>query len=262
MTTRLTGGRSRTKNLAPIAMIFLAFPPFAIPAGAVTLSSGGGVDYQTGPDAQSYRGLLLFATAAATKGDLTAAIIRYDESRLGPGTGIFANAGIALARSLALRARALRSIEDQGQGAWRYRLGPELTLSRDVVLGACYLRLHDNARESFNGGGVELTVPWMRDVSGQLGASYGRWYTGVTTAQGALAGTWRATPRVQLLCEIDAGRNAATITTSTSASPGSGLGSGLPLTNPLGAGTPGSTTSNTANRFTSLVQFGIRFLFS
>ena len=155
MTTRLTGGRSRTKNLAPIAMIFLAFPPFAIPAGAVTLSSGGGVDYQTGPDAQSYRGLLLFATAAATKGDLTAAIIRYDESRLGPGTGIFANAGIALARSLALRARALRSIEDQGQGAWRYRLGPELTLSRDVVLGACYLRLHDNARESFNGGGYQ-----------------------------------------------------------------------------------------------------------
>jgi len=131
MTTRLTGGRSRTKNLAPIAMIFLAFPPFAIPAGAVTLSSGGGVDYQTGPDAQSYRGLLLFATAAATKGDVTAAIIRYDESRLGPGTGILANAGIALARSLALRAHALRSIEDQGQGAWRYRLGPELTLSRD-----------------------------------------------------------------------------------------------------------------------------------
>jgi len=56
---------------------------------------------------------------------------------------------------------------------------------------------------------------------------------------------------------VDAGRNATTITSSSAPSAGS-----LALANPLGAGTPGSTTSNTTNRFTSLVQLGIRFLFS
>jgi len=238
-------------------MLSLAFAPFALPAGAVTISGGGGVDYQAGPDAQSYRGFLLFATAAAPRGDLTAAIIRYDENRSGTGTGIFANAGVAVTGSLALRARGLRGIEDQGQSSWRYRLGPELTLSRDLVLGAHYLGVLGSAGESFNGGGAELAFPMTPKVSGQVGASYGRWSAGATTAQGALAGAWRATPRVQLLCEIDAGRNATTITSTSASSAGR-----LTLTNPLGAGTPGSTSSNTTNRFTSLVQLGIRFLFS
>jgi hypothetical protein len=257
MTTRLTGGRSLTKAIARIALFSLAFAPFALPAGAVTISGGGGVDYQAGPDSQSCRSFLLFATAAATRGDLTAAVIRYDETRGGTGTGIFANAGVALAGNLALRARGLRGIEDQGQSSWRYRLGPELTLSPDLILGAHYLGLQGSARESFNGGGVELTVPFMPQFSGQVGASYGRWNAGATTAQGALAGAWTATPRVLLLCEIDAGRNATTITSSSASSAG-----GLTLANPLGAGTPDSTTSNTTNRFTSLVQLGIRFLFS
>ena len=242
-------------------MLSLCFAPFALPAWAVTVSGGGGVDYQAGPDAQSYRSFLLFATAEASRGDLTAAVIRYDESRLGKGTGIFANAGLAFAGNLALRGRGLRGIEDEGQGSWRYRLGPELTLSQNLILGAHYLGVQGDAGESFNGGGVELTFPVRPELSGQVGASYGRWNAGATTAQAALAGAWRAAPRLQLLCEIDAGRNATTITSSSASSAG-GLGSGFPLTNPLGAGSPGSTTSNTANRFTSLVQLGIRFLFS
>jgi len=46
MTTRLTGGRSLTKAIARIALLTLAFAPFALPADAVTIWGGGGVDYQ------------------------------------------------------------------------------------------------------------------------------------------------------------------------------------------------------------------------
>src|SRR6266850_7297402 len=45
MTTRLTGGRSLTNVVARIALLTLAFAPFALPADAVTIWGGGGVDY-------------------------------------------------------------------------------------------------------------------------------------------------------------------------------------------------------------------------
>jgi len=158
------------------------------PVTAGTMTGGAGVDYETGPEAQSYRSALLFGSA-----DL-----------------------------------------------------------------AYYLRAEDNSAGNFDAGGVELSVPIARGVSGQVGSSYGKWDGGATTAQGMMAGTWHAGSRVQFLCEVDVGRNV--MTTSSSAPSGGGILGGLPITGGLGNG--GSVTeSRTENRVTATSQFGVRFLF-
>src|SRR2546428_1787835 len=77
---------------APALAFLIAFA--AGPSNAGTLSGGAGLDYQTGPHAQSYRSALLFASAERDAGDLTLAAIRYGDSRVGPGIGAFANGGV------------------------------------------------------------------------------------------------------------------------------------------------------------------------
>src|SRR3989442_4863802 len=98
------------------------------PARAATLSGCACADYQTAPEQQSYRGALLFASAEAAPGDLTIAAIRYNDSRVGPGVGAFANAGLGLASQLKLRAIVLRSVGETDYHAWRWRAGPEFRL--------------------------------------------------------------------------------------------------------------------------------------
>jgi hypothetical protein len=241
-----------------IAALAAAILLIVEPALAGTLSGGAGIDYQAGPESQSYRGALLFASADMTPGDLTVAAIRYQDSRLGPGTGGFASAGVGIASGLAIRAVGLRTFGDRGFDAWRLRGGPELRVASDATLGAYYLRLHDSSPENFGAAGIELSVPVSPSLSGQVGSSYGRWSGGATTAQATLAGTWRAGRALQFLCEVDLGKNV--ITTSTTAPSSGGLWSGLPVANNLGGGNPGAGTT-TDSRVASVAQFGVRFLF-
>ncbi len=229
----------------------------ARPACAGTVSGGVGFDYQTGPSAQSYRSALLFASAERDAGDLTLAAIRYGDSRLGPGFGAFANAGVAVAPRLHVRGIGLRAIGDEAYRAWRWRLGPELKLASNATLGAYYLRLTDNAGGSFGSVGAELGAPLGPNVTGQIGSSYGTWNGGATTAQATVSGTWRAATRVLLLGEIDVGRNLAT--TSTTGPGGGGLG-GLPLPGGMGRGNGRSGGSQTTSDITAAGQIGIRFL--
>src|SRR3989442_9766529 len=68
----------------------------ACPAHAAAISGGAGVDYQAGPNAQSYRGALVFGSANVAPGDLTVAAIRYEDSHLGAGIGGVANPGLKI----------------------------------------------------------------------------------------------------------------------------------------------------------------------
>jgi len=228
-------------------------------SSAGTLSGGAGFDYQTGPNAQSYRSALLFGSVERDAGDLTLAAIRYGDSRVGSGVGGFANAGVVVTRHVRLRAIGLRAIGDLTHRAWRWRLGPEFRSASDLTLGAYYLRLTDNAGGSFGSAGVELGVPVARDVTGQIGSSYGRWNSDATTAQASLSGTWRPSSRVLLLGEVDAGRN---LTTTTAAGPSGGGGAlgGLPLPGGIGKGGPGRGGSQSSSDITAAGQIGIRFL--
>src|SRR5712671_3062892 len=149
-------------------------------------------------------------TVSGGAGDLTLAAIRFGDSRLGPGFGAFANAGVAVAPSLRVRGIGLRTIGDATYRAWRWRLGPELRLASSATLGAYYLRLTDNAGARFGSVGAEWGAPLGSDVTGQIGSSYGTWNGGATTAQATISGTWHAATRVLLLGEIDVGRNLAT----------------------------------------------------
>lgn len=233
---------------------FLAIRPVA----AGTMSGGAGVDYQTGPEAQSYRSALLFGSAELAEGDFTVAAVRFGDSTIGPGISGFANAGLRVTPATRLRVIGLRTIGDAAYRAWRLRAGPELNLTSEATVGAYYLRVRDNSPSDFDAGGVELSVPIARGVSGQVGSSYGKWEGGATTAQGMLAGTWRAASRLQLLCEVDVGRNV--ITTSSTAPSSGGILGGLPITNGLGNGGSGRK-SRTENRVSATSQLGVRFLF-
>jgi len=242
------------RGLVLAGVAFLAVRPVS----AGTMTGGAGVDYQTGPEAQSYRSALLFGSADLASGDFTVAAVRFDDSSVGPGISAFANAGLRITSASRLRVIGLRTIGDGAYRAWRVRAGPELNLTSEVTLGAYYLRAQDNSAGDFDAGGVELSVPIARGVSGQVGSSYGKWDGGATSAQGMMAGTWHAGSRVQFLCEVDVGRNV--MTTSSSAPSGGGILGGLPITGGLGNG--GSVTeSRTENRVTATSQFGVRFLF-
>ena len=255
---RLTGSRSVRIALASLA-IALVLPPARSGATPAALSGGAGADYQTGPRSQSYRGALLFASAEATPGDLTVAAIRYDDGRLGAGTGAFANAGLVLSPALRLRVIGLRAFGDSGFDSWRLRAGPELKLHSEWTLGAYYLHLHDDSPESFNAGGLELTVPLSTEFSAQAGTSFGRWTSGETTAQGTLAGTFRAGTRLLFIGEVDVGRN---VTTASSPSPSGGgggiVGGILPGLGGRGGGSRSQT--HTDRSITSTAQVGVRFL--
>jgi len=228
------------------------------PAGAATLSGGAGADYQAGPEKQSYRGALLFASVEAAPGDLTIAAIRYNDSRVGPGVGAFANAGLSLASQLKLRAIVLRSVGDTDYHAWRWRAGPEFRLASEVTLGAYYLHLEDDAGSRFGSAGFEVTVPVLPNVVGQIGSSYGKSNGGATAAQAAIAGTWRAAAHVQFLSEIDVGRNV--ITTSTTSPSGGGILGGLPIGNGIGQGGSRKREPRSDSSLTAAGQIGIRFL--
>ena len=228
------------------------------PAGAATFSGGAGADYQTGPEKQSYRGALLFASAEGAPGDLTIAAIRFNDSRVGPGVGAFANAGFGLASQLKLRAIVLRSVGDTDYHAWRWRAGPELRLASELTLGAYYLRIEEVGGSSFGSAGFEVTVPVLPNMAGQVGSSYGKWNGGAAAAQVAIAGTWRAAAHVQLLSEIDVGRNV--ITTSTTSHSGGGPLGGLPIVNGVGKGGSRKTEPRSDSSLTAAGQIGIRFL--
>ncbi len=260
MPNRLTGCRFACPlalTAGVLAVTVCPCPAWANLGGA--LSGGAGIDYQAGPRSQSYRDALLFVSTEGTPGDVTVAAIRYDDSVAGAGTAGFASAGVGIASALKLRVIGLHTFGDHGFDAWRLRAGPELDLASDVTLGAYYVRLHDDSPESFDAGGLEVTIPVTPSLSAQAGTSYGTWSNGATTAQGTLAGTLRAGKSIQLLCEVDVGRNIVTTSSSSSAT-GGGIVGGLPLPGGLGNGTPAGTQTQTDRSITSTAQLGVRFL--
>jgi hypothetical protein len=229
------------------------------PAFAGALTGGAGFDYQTGPSSQSYRSALLFGYAEGASWDLTLAGIRYGDSRLGPGLGLFANGSLPIAPHVRVRGIGLRAVGDDSYRAWRWRLGPEFRLPADRVLGAYYLGLTNNIGDRFGSVGVEVTSPVAPNVTGQIGSSYGKWRGDATSAQASLSGIWRPLGRVLLLAEFDVGRNLATTSTS-GPSGGGGLG-GIPILGGIGNGRGrGGETSQTSSDVTEAGQIGIRFL--
>jgi len=249
-----------TRGLAAGLLLAGAVAFRAHAACAATFTGGAGSDYQTGPKAQSYRSALLFGSAETEQGDLTLAGIRYSDSRLGPGIGLFANGSAAVTPRVRVRVVGLRTIGDEAYRAWRWRLGPEFKLGSDVSLGTYYLRLTDNAGGSFGSAGMELTGPVARNVTGQIGSSYGKWNGDATTAQGSLSGIWHPVGRILFLAELDVGRN---LTTTSVAGPGAGGGAlgGLPLPGGIGNGNgPGQGQTETASEVAAAGQIGIRFL--
>jgi hypothetical protein len=261
--TRWSRHRLAPRFLAPVvAALTVATLALggALPlAGAATLSGGAGVDYSAGPNSQSYRGALLFGAASANMGDLTLAGIRYDQSVTGEGYGAFASAGLKVGSTLKFRGTGVRLIGDEDLRAWRLRAGPEWSLSPRVTLGGAYLHYIDGGSTSFRGGSVEATVPLSTGLSGQVGSSYGTWEGGATTAQGILGASWQAAPRIQLLCEVDVGRNVITTSsTSSGGQVGGGMLGNLPILG-QGQGTGGSTQSTTEHSTSATGQIGMRF---
>jgi hypothetical protein len=229
------------------------------PAFAGVLTGGAGFDYQTGPSSQSYRSALLFGYAEGASWDLTLAGIRYGDSRLGPGLGLFANGSLPIVPHVRVRGIGLRAVGDDSYRAWRWRLGPEFRLPADRVLGAYYLGLTNNIGDRFGSAGVEVTSPIAPNVTGQIGGSYGTWAGGATSTQGSLSGIWHPLGRLILLAEFDVGRNLATTSTS-GPSGGGGLG-GIPILGGIGNGRGrGGETSQTSSDVTEAGQIGIRFL--
>ncbi len=220
-----------------LAAALAAAALLAHPGGAAALSYGAGFDYQTGPSAHSARSALLFASEERDRADLTVAAIAYDDSRAGRGFSGTGNAGVGFGPITRVRVVVIGSAGEDRYRAWQVRGGPEISLGQAAIAGCYYLRLGDSASSKLNGVGAELETPLLGDLSGRLGASYGRWNTGAESLQASAGTTWVAGSRVRVLGELVIGRNVA----PTAGTAQSGGVTRLPIVGDLGGG-PSDTT--------------------
>ena len=237
------------------ALVLCGFAWCSAQAEAASWSGGGGFDYQTGPNDQIWRGALGFVSAEARGGDLTLAVIRYDDSLVGKGFTGFLNAGIPLTSSVHLRAIGHRAIGDEAYRAWRVKAGPELTLGGGSMVGAYVSHFEDNASSRLNLIGTEAALPVTTRLVGSGDVSYGEWAGGARVLQGAAGFVWSPARRLQILAQLGLGRNAVSLTST--ASTGGGLVH-LPFTQDVGGRGGGTERSSSQNEVATTGLAGFR----
>lgn len=234
----------------PVALILLALPSHG---SALPIGAGAGVDRQSGPNGRGYTAGLLFGTASVGLTDLTLAAIRYDDSQTGYGNAVFANAGLLVPGFAKLRVIGSRSIGDTGYRAWKLRAGPEWSI-HVLTLDAYGLHQEDNASAKLDALGVEVGTSIVPSITTQVGGLVGRREGGANSSQASCGVVWSAMSHVQLIGELDVGRDVISSTSSTSGG-GSLLHSPV---NGLGAGGPQAKTDTQASMET-VGLLGVRF---
>ena len=218
--------------------------------GAAPMTAVGGFDHYAGAAGQTTNGLLGAVVLGAAGGDLTAAVVRFDDSDAGQGYSLTGGLGLPVAPTLMLRVTGTRFVGEQDLRAWRAKVGPQFSLpgGRAVTLSYSHYRNHLGARS--NAGIAEATTPLVPRLTGRVGASYARAPQGAPVLQGSVGLGWNVAPHFELTGE--AGLLNSEGGAGAPGAPGGGLLGGLPL---VGGGSEGSS----AERLTyGTLSLGVR----
>jgi len=201
----MSGCRSlhRAASLHALAMLILLA---AGPARAASPSASIGYDFDRGPSGQETRSIVGLAGLGFGSGDLVLGALRFDDSTIGPGTGMVAGGSSRLAPSSGARVLGTRFVGDDGYRAWRIKAGPQWSLG-GASLWIFYQHDSNNLTGVSDGGAGELMVPLAFQWTVKLSGSYGRSgdVTGYATAIGA---AWTPVPHLKLSGEVGVASNA------------------------------------------------------
>lgn len=194
-----------------IAVLLAAVPARVQPA-PVTAVAGFDVA-SAGADA-STRAALLGGIAQLGGFEVTLIGLRFDDRRVGAGSGATVGLGIPLAPATSLQVQGSRFLGDQDYRAWRTRVGPRLGLGGAVAWIAWG---HDQIPdESWDGGVLDASVPLIAGLAARLNGAAGRTSQGVVTAAGSGGLAWSALPHLLLFGDVGRSRNGGGVTmTST-----------------------------------------------
>lgn len=243
--------RFRFTRLAALACaLALARPAFAV---ALPVHAGAGADYSTAPGDETTRGVLGFATIEMGAADALGAVMRYDDSRIGAGTGLTGGLGFGLGPMTRLRTTGTRYVGDGDFRGWRVKVGPQVSTPGGASLGLFFTHDDNNVAGRSNGAVGEAEFPVAPRVSGRLNASYTSLGDGVSAVSGA-AGAGVALPaHLSLAGEVGLAQTGAQ---GQSFPRSRGLGDLVPL---VGGG--GGSGSSSDRPFSTTVALSIRAVF-
>jgi hypothetical protein len=221
------------------------------------LSGGAGVDYTSGPDGQSTKAGVAFASVALAGADVTVAGARYDDNQIGNGVTGIGSAGIPLSPATKLRVTGARSIGDDTYRGWRVKAGPEWALPGGPTLGLFYTHTSDNFPSTSNFASGELNVPVQGALAAQGSLIYGSLPHGLHTTQAGLGLRVSPSKRFLLSAEFDVGRNV--IGGLEGGVPGGGSGR-VHTGGSAKRTTGGSTGTTSSSDLVSSLQLGFRVL--
>jgi hypothetical protein len=221
------------------------------------LSGGAGVDYSSGPDGQSMKSGVAFASLALAGADITLAGARYDDNEIGSGVTGIGSAGFPLSPATKLRVTGARSIGDGTYRGWRVKAGPEWALPGGPTLGLFYTHTSDNSPSASDIASGELNVPLQSALAAQGSLTYGSLPDGLNTTQAGLGLRVNPSKRFLLSAEFGIGRNV--IGGLESGVPGSGSGR-VHTGGSTKRSTGGSAGTTSSSDLVSSLQLGCRIL--
>lgn len=205
-------------------LVALLLCPEGVRPAAASFSGGVGYDYQSGPNGETWRAPLGFATVATGSSDATLALLRYDSSNVGWGWSGFANVGLGITSRAIARAIGIRSVGDGDYRAWRVQAGPTFQLTEDRLLSVYVAHFEDNLAARLDQIGAETSFPIGIGLSGLAGAAIGDRQGGQSNVQGSAGLTWTPRPVLQVFGQTTIGRNAVSSTAGVVGPSGGGHG--------------------------------------
>ena len=176
-------------------------------AHASPVSGGAGFDYTSGPNGQTTKAGVAFASLSLLGADATIAGARYDDNQIGSGVSGIGSVGLPLSPATKLRVIGARSIGDDTYRGWRLKAGPEWSLPGGPTLGLFYTHASDNTPATSNFASGELNVPLHNALSAQGSVTYGSLPDGLHTTQAGFGLRVSPSKRFLLSGELDVGRN-------------------------------------------------------
>ena len=232
----------RSKCTNAIWAFTLAILTTARVANAASVSAVAGYDDYHGPQSQHTRGAVAAVGVDFGGAQASLAGVRYDDRFTGAGSSVLVGLGVPLHTALTLRGQYTRFFGDEDFGAWRAKVGPQISLA-GARTTLSYVRYQDDQDYESNAGMIETEIPLAERWTGRASGSYAAASQGAHGLQGALGLAWTPIAHFEIAGELGAAQEAA----QSSSGPSQPV---LPLF--------GSSESSTERRFSPTALVSIR----
>lgn len=191
----------------------------AAPAHAWPVAGTAGIEYASAGSDAATRSALLAGVTRFGGLEATLAVLRFDDQRVGTGSGVSAGLGLPLVPSLSLQLQGSRFLADGGYRSWRTRLGPRFELPRGANALIAWQHQDDDTGLRTDAAVLESAVPLVAGLAFRLDGSAGTLPDSRWSEAGAAGLSWTGLSHLQLLAEGGVARNAGSFFTESAPQP-------------------------------------------